>query len=614
MTGILHTYIPNSVIDSNGIADGSTLAFYYTGTLTPAPIYTTDALSVEMTNPVVVGAGALVPDLYLDPAITYRRIVTKSDGSVQDTDPWTSIAAAGMSFLQSGTGAIPISMQDKGRLTLDASEFGVSASNSAAVNTPRLQAAFDEAIASKRILNLPTGDIEINATILLPDGAYTLCVKGQGRPYGPSDGINGDPLGHQGTQIVFTGNTGSVIKCVVTGSNLAVYLTFENFTIEGNSAGASGHGIHLQTDQADCAIKAVYRDMTVRNCAEHGIFHDGDVFECFGYDVRCVSNGSSGFKAAANGGGLPGETYFYSGYFNDNDIGIDLGGGGHFALFGISATANHTTQIKANGVKFSAYALQMEGTAGTALASEYLLIQDCSCPVISDVLVTVRASSTGAGIKLENTLFAHITGYSSNSSGAGGGFYDIEIDDNCRACEVVNYYPDGSDLLYLGTLGGHIARRGNQWLSGQAHGQVVYTISTTAQSQAPNARAGDSFIYNVANGVASFTIASPTANSSYHDGQRITITIYNNSGGAPTITWGAGYVVNNVAPVPNGTRRTIQFEWNSNASKWGQVSATLGAIASHIADPSAGGTIDAQSRTAIGLIIDCLEAHGLASP
>lgn len=104
MAGILHTYVPNRVIDSNGIADGASIAFYYTGTLTKAPIYTSSALSVELANPVVVAAGAQVPEIYLDPAITYRRIVTPTDGGeAEDTDPWSGLTADGIGTTGGGT-------------------------------------------------------------------------------------------------------------------------------------------------------------------------------------------------------------------------------------------------------------------------------------------------------------------------------------------------------------------------------------------------------------------------------------------------------------------------------------------------------------------------------
>lgn len=90
MAAILHTLDQRRLIDTNGIADGASIYFYTTGTLTPAPVYTTAALSVEHSSPIVVAAGAAVPDIYLDTNATYRRRIVYPDGSVDDTDPYTA--------------------------------------------------------------------------------------------------------------------------------------------------------------------------------------------------------------------------------------------------------------------------------------------------------------------------------------------------------------------------------------------------------------------------------------------------------------------------------------------------------------------------------------------
>lgn len=98
MASILHTYIPNRLIDSNGITDGASIYFYYTGTSTPAPIYADAALTTPVANPVVVASGAEVPDIYLSSAITYRRLIEYTDGTSDDTDPFAVIDAKGVKY------------------------------------------------------------------------------------------------------------------------------------------------------------------------------------------------------------------------------------------------------------------------------------------------------------------------------------------------------------------------------------------------------------------------------------------------------------------------------------------------------------------------------------
>ena len=69
---------------------GAKLYFYATGTTTPAPIYTTAALTTEHANPVVANAGAQFDNVYLDDTLTYRLVITDSDdGSLGvDVDPY----------------------------------------------------------------------------------------------------------------------------------------------------------------------------------------------------------------------------------------------------------------------------------------------------------------------------------------------------------------------------------------------------------------------------------------------------------------------------------------------------------------------------------------------
>lgn len=107
MAAILHQLDQRRLIDTNGIADGASIYFYATGGLTPASVYTTAALSVEHSSPIVVAAGAAVPNIYLDSSVTYRRRIVYPDGSVDDTDPYTGgvILAADLASTAAGFGA-----------------------------------------------------------------------------------------------------------------------------------------------------------------------------------------------------------------------------------------------------------------------------------------------------------------------------------------------------------------------------------------------------------------------------------------------------------------------------------------------------------------------------
>lgn len=83
------TYIPNRVIDTNGIADGASINVYQSGTSTPVSLFSDSGLTVPVLNPYVVPAGAAVPTLYTSYSGDLRLRVVQSDGSVsQEEDPY----------------------------------------------------------------------------------------------------------------------------------------------------------------------------------------------------------------------------------------------------------------------------------------------------------------------------------------------------------------------------------------------------------------------------------------------------------------------------------------------------------------------------------------------
>lgn len=100
------TYIPNRVIDANGISDGATIDVFATGTTTPVTIYSDAALATPITNPVTVAAGAAVPPIYHNETSVPRVRVTQSDGTViSDDDPF-GIASETLTYTPNGTGAV----------------------------------------------------------------------------------------------------------------------------------------------------------------------------------------------------------------------------------------------------------------------------------------------------------------------------------------------------------------------------------------------------------------------------------------------------------------------------------------------------------------------------
>ena len=89
-------YIPNRVIDTNGISDGSAIGVYQTGTLTPVSIYADAAFTVPLSNPYTVNAGAAVPEIFADsdPSDLRVRVVADGGAVISDDDPFDPVANA----------------------------------------------------------------------------------------------------------------------------------------------------------------------------------------------------------------------------------------------------------------------------------------------------------------------------------------------------------------------------------------------------------------------------------------------------------------------------------------------------------------------------------------
>lgn len=89
MASSRYLYIPNRVIDQNGISDGASLYFYEAGTTTLIDIFSDIDLTAPLANPVVVPAGAAVPQVYYEDGSAIRVYIVDEDGQeIDDQDPW----------------------------------------------------------------------------------------------------------------------------------------------------------------------------------------------------------------------------------------------------------------------------------------------------------------------------------------------------------------------------------------------------------------------------------------------------------------------------------------------------------------------------------------------
>lgn len=69
--------------------------FYLTGTTTPATVYTDAARTTPHTQPVVADSGGVFAPIWLDPLLTYRRVLQTSAGAtLSDIDPYPGASIA----------------------------------------------------------------------------------------------------------------------------------------------------------------------------------------------------------------------------------------------------------------------------------------------------------------------------------------------------------------------------------------------------------------------------------------------------------------------------------------------------------------------------------------
>jgi hypothetical protein len=71
------------------VIPGAQLVFYLTGTTTKQAVYTTSALSTELSNPVIANSAGVFPDIYQDDSLTYRvDLLDAAGATLHSVDPY----------------------------------------------------------------------------------------------------------------------------------------------------------------------------------------------------------------------------------------------------------------------------------------------------------------------------------------------------------------------------------------------------------------------------------------------------------------------------------------------------------------------------------------------
>lgn len=88
-------YVPNRIIDTDGISDGASVHFYLPGTTEHVDLFLDAEATIAAQNPYFVPAGAAVPPLYYTEGAVRVRIETTSGDIPFDEDPYVPFGAGG---------------------------------------------------------------------------------------------------------------------------------------------------------------------------------------------------------------------------------------------------------------------------------------------------------------------------------------------------------------------------------------------------------------------------------------------------------------------------------------------------------------------------------------
>lgn len=226
MTGTITLLDQPRTLDALARPTSAIIYFYLTGTTTLANIYSDAALTTPAANPILLSSGQFFPDIYLDPAISYRRYIQYGDGTIHDVDPFETSAATVLSVKSYGAVGNGVTND---RVAIQAAlTYAGTLINGATVLAPPgtyLTSGGTLTIPSKVVLSLDGAKIVSSFA-----NAITITVG--------NDGASGALVGTGENCIIEHSGTGSGVFADGFASQAGVYVS--NIWIRGTSAGIAG--------------------------------------------------------------------------------------------------------------------------------------------------------------------------------------------------------------------------------------------------------------------------------------------------------------------------------------------------------------------------------------
>lgn len=247
------TYVPNRVIDTDGISDGASIYVYQTGGTTLVDIYSDEALTTPLPNPYVVVAGAAVPVIYYNETSPIRVRVVEADGTpVQDDDPYaTPVTDADLASTDAGKGAALVGYAPSE--TGGQSRTALARFNEDEVRLEDFKASGDADYYNAFVNAFAALTARGGGTLRLPRGNVNVASATLGTT-GITFPSNVELRGHGKTASSITVTGASVCNLFVSGDNLTG-VAMRDFTAIGNNvAFGTISGIYNQGAFFNCVL------------------------------------------------------------------------------------------------------------------------------------------------------------------------------------------------------------------------------------------------------------------------------------------------------------------------------------------------------------------------
>lgn len=549
-----------------------TIETYAAGTSTPLATYTTNLGTIANANPIALLSDGRPPqEIWLVDGSAYLFVLKDALGNqigtydnisgVEDGGAVAALAAAlaassGSSlvgFIQSGAGAVARTEQAELRERVSVTQFGAAPGASAAANDTGFAAARAYAVLTP-------------CTIIFPPGTYTYSV----RPNWNIRGVRLLGLGYVELHYTGTGTCWAIDQGAAPGDGIVFDVGMENFTITG-TASASNGVIYRGVDHG------CFKDIRVRDVTGSGHLHLRNT-NCLFINETCSPEHTPFLVTPTNGINVDDRsTQSTSACTWINPVvevvsgsGIKLGQDGVLRCTFLGGTSEGNGGL---GIEIASgcggnnfHTIDLEGNTGGDISCAGVYNGFFGVLAISSVANDVRFLSGAIGNSFHGGQLGAVTfdaGANYNSlhgttyATAAGAYTDNGYGNTRHG--TYNQTTAAVDTLKVGVTavndGGALAL-----------GRRTLTYTTPV---AVPASTGNEFDLTVTNGTA-FTVSNPTGPV---DGQRITITVRNTSGGAMgAITWSATYKLAAWTNPANGFSRSVDFKYNG--TNWVEISRT----------------------------------------